>query len=185
MIATPRPVIDADNAWRRWRRAIVPAYGSKQRVIANRKPETICEPCCRATTQCKSEMANQSVQACCPAGHGADYVITETLGENLSAAMVRTTDEASDGQAQFDLSTRTRQIGNHPRIATMNALGGRIPFWTLAISGLTMCDDDHHIASVTYRLHVQVSRNYIGKLKMASHGADSPSETTPVKSKHH
>lgn len=32
----------------------MPANGSKQRVVANRKPETICESCCQAATQCRS-----------------------------------------------------------------------------------------------------------------------------------
>jgi hypothetical protein len=36
VIATPRPVINADDTWRRWWWAIISANGSKQRVIANR-----------------------------------------------------------------------------------------------------------------------------------------------------
>ena len=36
VIATPRPVINADDAWRRWWWAIISANGSKHRVIANR-----------------------------------------------------------------------------------------------------------------------------------------------------
>jgi len=55
---------------------------------------------------------------------GTDHTITEALGENLSAAMRGTTDEASDRQAQFDLSARTQQIINRPRIAAMNTTGG-------------------------------------------------------------
>ncbi|WP_409530341.1 hypothetical protein [Shinella sp.] len=65
-------------------------------------------------------MANQTVQACCPASHGASYVVAEALGEDLSKAIAGTADEASDGQVQLDPETRTLQIGKHPRIATMN-----------------------------------------------------------------
>jgi len=96
VIATPRPVINADDAWRRGQWAIISGNGSKQRVIANREPETICKTCCWPTTQCQSQMVHQGVQACCPAGHGSDHAITETLGKNVSAAIDGTTDEASD-----------------------------------------------------------------------------------------
>ncbi len=68
-------------------------------------------------------MANQTVQACCTASHGANYVVTKALGENLSAAIAGTTDEASDSQVQLDPPTRTRQVDKPPRIATMNAPG--------------------------------------------------------------
>ena len=94
--AAPRPVINADDAWRRGQWAIISGNGSKQRVIANREPETICKTCCWPTTQCQSQMVHQGVQACCPAGHGSDHAITETLGKNVSAAIDGTTDEASD-----------------------------------------------------------------------------------------
>lgn len=120
MIASPGPIINADDV--RWyrRRAIIPANGSQQRIIAHRESEAICKSGRRATAQCESEMANQTVQARCPASHGANYIVAETLGENLSAAMAGTTDEASHGQVQFEPPTRTRQIGKHPRIAAMN-----------------------------------------------------------------
>jgi hypothetical protein len=95
-------------------------------------------------------MVNQGLQARCPAGHGSDHAITETLGENLSAAMDDIADEASDPQVQFDPSARTRQIGDNPRIATMNTMGGRAAFGTAATSGLTMCGDDDHIGSVMH-----------------------------------
>jgi hypothetical protein len=42
-------------------------------------------------------MTNQTVQACCPASHWANYIVAEALGKNLSAAISGTTDEASDG----------------------------------------------------------------------------------------
>jgi hypothetical protein len=123
MIASPGPVINADDA--RWyrRRTVVSANGSQQRVIAHRESETICKSGRRATTQCESKMANQTVQACCTASHGANYVVTKALGENLSAAIAGTTDEASDSQVQLDPPTRTRQVDKPPRIATMNAPG--------------------------------------------------------------
>ncbi|OJU68136.1 MAG: hypothetical protein BGO05_07685 [Rhizobiales bacterium 63-7] len=123
MIASPGPVINADDV--RWyrRRAVVSANGSQQRIIAHRESETICKSGRRTTTQCESEMANQTVQACCPASHGANYIVAEALGENFSAAVAGTTDEASDGQMKFEPPTRTRQIDKHPRIATMNAPG--------------------------------------------------------------
>ncbi|OJY64351.1 MAG: hypothetical protein BGP09_00440 [Rhizobium sp. 60-20] len=95
-------------------------------------------------------MVNQGLQAHCPAGQGSDHAITETLGENLSAAMDDIADEASDRQVQFDPSARTRQIGDNPRIATMNTRGGRAAFGTPATSGLTMCRDDYHIGSVMH-----------------------------------
>jgi len=57
------------------------------------------------------------------------------LGDNPSATSVGTSDEASDSQMQFDPSTRTRQIGNHPRIATMNTMGGRTAFGAPAALG--------------------------------------------------
>jgi hypothetical protein len=182
MIATPRPVINADNARRRWWWSIISTNGSKQRVVANRKPETICEPCCWATTQCQSQMVHQGVQAYCPAGHGSDYVFTETLGENLSAALIGTTDKTSDGQMQFDAPACTRQIGDHPRVAAVNTMGDCTAFGTPAISGLTMCGDDDHICAVVHCLYVQLGRDQIGKPKMGSHGADSPLETKPVES---
>ncbi|MBP1848446.1 hypothetical protein J2046_006737 [Rhizobium petrolearium] len=68
-------------------------------------------------------MMNQAVQTGCPTGHGANDIAAEALGENLSAAIADTTNEASDGQVQLDPPPRTRQIGKHPRIATMNAPG--------------------------------------------------------------
>lgn len=55
----------------------------------------------------KARWVHQGVQTCCPAGHRSDYVITEALGENLPAALVSTTDEASDGQVQFDPGPHT------------------------------------------------------------------------------
>jgi len=102
MIAPPGPVINADDA--RWyrRRTVVSANGSQQRIIAHREPETIFKSGRRPTTQCESKIANQTVQACCPASHRANYVVTKALGENLSAAITSTTDEASDGQVQLD-----------------------------------------------------------------------------------
>jgi hypothetical protein len=127
-------------------------------------------------------MVHQGVQTCCPAGHGSDYVITETLGKNLSAALIGTTDETSDGQMQFDAPACTRQIGDHPRVAAVNTMGDRTAFGTPAISGLTMCGDDDHICAVVHCLYVQLGRDQIGKPKMGSHGADSPLETRPVKS---
>ena len=60
------------------------------------------------------------VQACCPASHGTNYIVAETLGENLSAAIAGTTDQASDGQMQFEPPTRTLQIGKYSRIVAMN-----------------------------------------------------------------
>ncbi len=65
----------------------------------------------------------------------------------------------------------------------MNAMGGLTAFGTLAISGLTMCDDDKHVASVMYCLRIRLGGDQIAKPKMGSHGADSPSETRPVESK--
>ena len=104
--------------------AIVSANGPQQRIIAHRETETICKLSRRATTQCKSEMVKQAVQACCPASHGANYIVAETLGENLSAAITGTTDEAPDSQVQFEPPSCTRQIGKHPRIAAMNTSRG-------------------------------------------------------------
>ena len=123
MIASPGPVINADDV--RWyrRRAIVSANGSQQRIIAHRESETICKSGRRATTQCESEMANQTVQACCTASHGANYAITETLGENLSAAIAGTTDEASDGQVQLD-AVRHRGAGGCGPAQSERCAGG-------------------------------------------------------------
>lgn len=68
-------------------------------------------------------------------------------------------DEASDRQVQLDPSTGTRQIGDNPRIAAMNTMGGRAAFGTPATSGLTMCGDNDHIGSVMHRLHLQLGRD--------------------------
>src|SRR5690606_24170236 len=114
----------------------IPANGSQQRIIAHRESETICKSGRRATTQCESQMANQTVQACCPASHGANYIVAEALGENLSTAMRGSTDETPNGQVQFNPSPRTWQITNRPRIATMNATGHRAAFGTSAICRL-------------------------------------------------
>ncbi|EJZ18480.1 hypothetical protein RCCGEPOP_25327 [Rhizobium sp. Pop5] len=95
-------------------------------------------------------MPNQAVQTCCPAGHGSDYVITEALSENLSAALFGTTDQASDRQVQFNPSTRTRKIGNHPGIATMNATGSGTAFRTSAISGPTICGNDDRVSTMMH-----------------------------------
>jgi hypothetical protein len=148
--------------------------GSKQRVIANRKPETIGKARRRSTTQRESEMPDQAVQTGCPASHGTDHTIAEALGENLSAAMSCTTDKASDSQMQFNPSTRTRQIGNHPRISTMNPTGSVSAFGAPAISALTVCGDNDRIGCLMHRLHVQFGRDQIGKPKLCSHGAGSP-----------
>ena len=104
MIASPGPVINADDA--RWyrRRTVVSANGSQQRIIAHRETETICKSSRRTTTQRKSKMVNQTVQTSCPTSHGADHAITEALGENLSAAMSGSTDETPNGQVQFNPS---------------------------------------------------------------------------------
>lgn len=67
-------------------------------------------------------MPNKVVQTRCPTGPGTAHAITEALGENLSAAVGGTTDKAPDCQMQLDPSARTRQIGKHPRIETMNTL---------------------------------------------------------------
>jgi hypothetical protein len=150
MIARPRPVINADNARRRWWWAIISPNGSKQRVIANRKPETIGKARRRSTTQRKSEVPDQAVQTGCPASHGTDYTIAEALGENLSAAMSCATDEASYSQMQFYPSTRTRQIGNHPRISTMNPPGSVSAFGAPAISALTVCGDNDRIGCLMH-----------------------------------
>ena len=83
-------------------------------------------------------------------GPRSDHAITETFGENLSATMDDIADEASDRQMQFDPSARTRQIGDHPRIAAMNAMGGRTAFGTLATWGMTVCGDDHRIGCVVH-----------------------------------
>src|SRR5690606_8390146 len=79
MIASPGPVINADDA--RWyrRRTVVSANGSQQRVIAHRESETICKSGRWTTTQCESKMANQTVQAYRPTSHGANYVVTKAL----------------------------------------------------------------------------------------------------------
>jgi hypothetical protein len=74
--------------------------------------------------------------------------MTETLGENPSAAMDDNADEASDRQVQLDPSAGAWQIGENPRIAAMNTMGGRAAFGTPATSGLTMCGHDDHIGSV-------------------------------------
>ena len=93
-----------------------------------------------------------------------------------------TTDEASDGQVQFDPPARTRQIANDPRIAAVNTMGGHTAFGTPAISGLTICDDDDHICAVVHCLYVLLGRYQIGKPKLGSHGAVSPLETKPIES---
>lgn len=54
MIAAPSPIIDADDARWRWRRAIVSANGSQQRIIANRKSETTRKSRCRTAAQRKA-----------------------------------------------------------------------------------------------------------------------------------
>jgi hypothetical protein len=84
---------------------------------------------------------------------------------------------------QFDPATRTRQIGNHPRIATMNTMGGRTAFGAPAISRLTICRNDDHVGSLMHRLHFKLGRDQIGKPKLVSHGARSPLEAKPVEPK--
>jgi hypothetical protein len=42
-------------------------------------------------------MVNQTVQASCLASHGANYIVAEALGENLSAAIAGIIDKAPDG----------------------------------------------------------------------------------------
>ena len=99
-------------------------------------------------------MPDQAVQTGRPASHGADRTITEALGENLSSAMGDTTDEASDGQVQFDPSACTRQIGNHPRIATMNTTGDGSTVGAFAILGSTVGGDDNRVAGITHLINV-------------------------------
>lgn len=99
-------------------------------------------------------MPNEAVQTGCPASHGTDHIITEALGENLSAAMGGTTDETSDCQVQFDPSARTRQIGNHSRIATMNTTGGGSAVGACAILGSTVGGNDNRVADITHLINV-------------------------------
>ena len=154
MIATPCPIIDDDRSRWRWRRAIISANGSQQRIIAHWKSETIGKPCCRATTQCKSQMPSQAVQTSCPASHGADHAVAEAFGENLSMAIGGTTDEAPDRQVQFNPSTRTRKLGNHPGIATMNTTRGLTALGASAIWSPTICGNDDRVGTMMHCFNV-------------------------------
>jgi hypothetical protein len=91
-------------------------------------------------------MPKEAVQTGCSASHWTDYTVTEALGENLSAVVSSTTNKASDGQEQFDPPARARQIGNHPRIATMHTTGGGSTVRASAILGSTIGGDDDRFA---------------------------------------
>ncbi|OYR25988.1 transposase IS204/IS1001/IS1096/IS1165 family domain protein [Brucella lupini] len=130
-------------------------------------------------------MANQTVQACCPASHGANYIVAEALGENLSTAMRGSTDETPNGQVQFNPSPRTWQITNRPRIATMNATGHRAAFGTSAICRLAIYGDHDRVVAMMDCLHAQLGGDQIRKPKSGSHGADSPLKPGQLNPKHH
>jgi hypothetical protein len=149
MIAAPCPIIDADDARRRWRRAIISANGSQQRIITHRESETICKSGRRATTQCESEMANQTVQACCPASHGANYIVAEPLHENLLAAIFSNAEKAASADVQNKPASTTRKIADCARIPTVNSEGRRSAPRTQRIVGERMCRDDNRPSRLT------------------------------------
>ena len=70
MIAAPCPIIDADNARWRWRRMIVPANGSQQRIIANCKSDDpqIVLPDGRPTQERDDELNSRGVLSVEPWG---------------------------------------------------------------------------------------------------------------------
>jgi hypothetical protein len=101
-------------------------------------------------------MANETVQACCPASHGANYIVAEALGKNLSAAIASTTDEASDGQVQLEPPTRTWQIGKHPRIATMNTPRDGSTLGASALFRPPRCCDNNRAGRVVHCFNVEL-----------------------------
>jgi hypothetical protein len=125
VIASPGPIINADDPERvSWRTATASDH-AQERVFAHRQHQPFCEACRRSTAKRQSEVMDDRVQPRRASRRRSQYPFGETFSEDLTPAQDGIAAEAAGNHQEFYNPPRERQIGYAASIPAMDTSGNR------------------------------------------------------------
>jgi hypothetical protein len=86
VIASPGPVINANNPERVSRRTATAPDRAQERILAYRQHQPFCEACRRSTAECQTEVMHDRIQPRRASRRRSQYPFGEALREDLTAA---------------------------------------------------------------------------------------------------
>jgi hypothetical protein len=102
VIASPGPVINADNLERVSRWAAPAADHAQECVFAHRQHQPSCEACRRSTTECQAKVMNDRIQPRRASRRWCQYAFGEALREDLAPAQDSVAAEAASDHQELD-----------------------------------------------------------------------------------
>lgn len=120
VVATKRPVIDADHFQRNRPQAGSSPYNPRQGVVADPSHQSLCKAGCRAALQRQSKMMNEALQARSAARPFGDDGVIKALGKKLTLALLDHAEEAACDETKVQPTPCAGQIRHLPNITAVN-----------------------------------------------------------------
>ncbi len=174
VIATPSPIINADNPERvdRWT-AAAPDH-AQQRILTHRQRQPFCEACRRSTTKRQAEVMNDELHPRRAPRRRSQYPFGEALSEDLAPAQNGVaTEAAGDDQKLYD-PPRKRKISHQSPIVAMDPPGNRPARWTHSNASGRSDRNNGLITFVVRTLYNKPTRHQTGAVECLLHGVDFP-----------
>ncbi len=121
MIASPRPVVDANHVGGWSRRAAAPSNYPQQGVVADGKHQALGQAGSGSTAQRQAQVMDKAIKPRRPSRPRLQDAVVEPLRKNASAADDGFTPEAAHRRHQLDGPTGHRQINDVPAVTAMDA----------------------------------------------------------------
>ena len=111
VIATPSPIINADNPERVDRRTATAPDHAQQRILTHRQRQPFCEACRRSTTKRQAEVMNDELHPRRTPRRRSQYPFREALSEDLATAQHSVaTEAAGDDHKLYDPPESGRSV---------------------------------------------------------------------------
>ena len=174
MVASPCPVVDADDI--EWLSRYVGSseHDPEQRVVAHREHQPSGKARCRTSARRETEMMDDAVQPPSSSRRRRQNIAREPLYEDLLAAQYGLASEAARNDHQLDASSRQRQVADPTMVPTVHAPRSGTAGWTCRIF-LRRTNRDRGLRGIVDCTHNNKTTGYQRKWpQRLMHGADSP-----------
>src|SRR6185437_13636959 len=130
VIASPGPIINADNPERISRRTMTASDRAQECVVAHRQHQPFCEACRRTTAKRQTKVMDDRIQPRRASCRRSQYPFGKALSEDLAPAENGIAAEAASDHKKLHDPPRERQIGHASSIAAMDTPRNRPARWT-------------------------------------------------------
>jgi hypothetical protein len=176
VIASPGPVIDADNRRRRKASRPTAAHHTQQRVIAHDDIEPARKGGCRPASERNRETVDHVIQPARPSRSWFDGL--EPFGKDLSRARFSIAEEAAGPQNQRYPDAGGRKIGQPPPILAVHTAASASARRAAASARRGSYCDDEAVAVFHRALNDESARNKLRNVKPL-HDPDPQLESEP------